>query len=48
MKEQARKMLAGDATSAHLRKMQTPDGKRRAAWLADRVDRYIAVLEGRA
>lgn len=48
MREQARRMSAGDPSSAHLRAMQTPRGRRLASWLADKVDPYVAALEGRA
>jgi len=48
MREQARKMSANDPSSAHVRKMQTADGKRLASWLGARIDPYVAALEGRA
>jgi hypothetical protein len=48
MREQARRMAADDTSSPHKQQMQTEDGQRISKWIADRINPYVAALEGRA
>jgi hypothetical protein len=48
MREQAMLMATGDPNSRHLERLRTPEGARTMAWLTQRIDPYVAVLEGRS